>query len=711
MSEILKLDRRDFLKLGAIAGSGLVLGVYVHREKPWAEAASPFHPNVFVQIDPDETVRIWVHKSEMGQGVRTALPMIVADELDADWSHVEVVQADAHPEKYGRQMTVGSRSVRGGAWLPLRKAGAAARAMLVGAAAATWDVDPATCRTENGRVLHDASGRALTYGELSVAAARLPVPADPELKNPAEFRFIGKHMPRIDTPEKITGAAIYGMDVRVPDMLFATVVHSPVFGGSVKSFDDQRARSVSGVKEVVQLSRGVAVVAEHTWAAFQGAEALDITWEPGNFSMDSADIRQSFLRQSQEPGAVARNDGDVGAALQQAARRIEATYEVPYLAHATMEPMNCTADVRRDRCEIWAPTQNPQGSQSAAAKIAGLPLDDVTVHVTYLGCGLGRRARTDFIEDAVETSMKVGRPVQVVWTREEDMQQDFYRPATFNRFEGGLDDEGRVTAWKLRIVAPPLGRGSRDEVDSSSVQGAADMLYAVPNVHVDYGRSSIPVPVGHWRSVGPSQNTFITESLLDELAHAAGKDPFELRRELLSESPRLRRVVELAAETSGWGTSLPAGRARGIAAVLNKGGHVAEVAEVSIRGGQVLVHRVTCAVDCGQIIDPDVVKAQVVGSVVYGLTALLHGKITMEQGRVAQSNFDDYPLLRIPQMPQVDVHLVESTEEPGGVGEPAVPPIAPAVTNALFVLTGNRIRKLPISRQDLQAAATESAAR
>lgn len=711
MSEILKLDRRDFLKLGAIAGGGLVLGVYVHREKPWAEAASPFHPNVFVQIDPDETVRIWVHKSEMGQGVRTALPMIVADELDADWSHVEVVQADAHPEKYGRQMTVGSRSVRGGAWLPLRKAGAAARAMLVGAAAATWDVDPATCRTENGRVLHDASGRALTYGELSVAAARLPVPADPELKNPAEFRFIGKHMPRIDTPEKITGAAIYGMDVRVPDMLFATVVHSPVFGGSVKSFDDQRARSVSGVKEVVQLSRGVAVVAEHTWAAFQGAEALDITWEPGNFSMDSADIRQSFLRQSQEPGAVARNDGDVGAALQQAARRIEATYEVPYLAHATMEPMNCTADVRRDRCEIWAPTQNPQGSQSAAAKIAGLPLDDVTVHVTYLGCGLGRRARTDFIEDAVETSMKVGRPVQVVWTREEDMQQDFYRPATFNRFEGGLDDEGRVTAWKLRIVAPPLGRGSRDEVDSSSVQGAADMLYAVPNVHVDYGRSSIPVPVGHWRSVGPSQNTFITESLLDELAHAAGKDPFELRRELLSESPRLRRVVELAAETSGWGTSLPAGRARGIAAVLNKGGHVAEVAEVSIRGGQVLVHRVTCAVDCGQIIDPDVVKAQVVGSVVYGLTALLHGKITMEQGRVAQSNFDDYPLLRIPQMPQVDVHLVESTEEPGGVGEPAVPPIAPAVTNALFVLTGNRIRKLPISRQDLQAAATESAAR
>ena len=704
MTEILKLDRRDFLKLGTVAGGGLVLGVYVHREKPWAEASTSFHPNVFVQIDRDETVMIWVSKSEMGQSVFTTLPTIVADELDCDWNRVKVVQADAHPDKYGSQRTVGSRSVRRGAWMGLRKAGASARAMLVAAAAAQWSVEPTTCRTDNGRVRHDDSGESLSYGELADAASKLPVPENPTLKEPSEFRFIGKHLPRLDTPQKVVGTAVYGTDVRVPDMLFATVVHSPVFGGSVESFDPTRARAVSGVTDVVQISGGVAVVAEHTWGAFEGARALDVVWDPGDFSMSSEQISEDFARYSEREGLVARNDGDIGAALEQAAQRIEAIYEVPYLAHATMEPMNCTAEVRDDRCEIWAPTQNPQGAQSTAARITGLSAEDITVHVTFLGCGLGRRARTDYVDDAVETSMKVGRPVQVVWTREEDMQQDFYRPATFNRLEGAIDREGRISAWKLGIVAPPIGRRGADEIDGPSVAGAAGIDYAIPNIYVDCRRSEIPVPVGYWRSVGPSQNTFITESFFDELAHATGRDPFELRRELLKDSPRLRNVVELAAEKAGWSDPLPVGRARGIATVVDKGGYVAEVAEISLQAGRVLVHRITCAVDCGQVIDPNVVEAQTVGSVVYGLSALLYGEITIDKGRVKQSNFHDYPLLRIPEMPIVEVHIVESHEEPGGVGEPAVPPVAPAVTNALFLLTGKRIRRLPLARYDFSTA-------
>ncbi len=640
----------------------------------------------------------------MGQGVYTSLPKIVADELDADWNGVEIVQADGHPSKYGNQMTVGSGSVRRGGWVPLRKAGASARSMLVMAAAARLRVDAKTLRTEASRVIHDASGRSLTYGELAEEAAELPVPENPKLKDPSEFRLIGKRTPRLDTPLKVAGTAGYGIDVRIPNMLFATVVHSPVFGGSVKSFDATRARKVSGVKDVVQITGGIVVAAEHTWGAFEGARSLDVAWDPGTFSMGSEQISESFRKRIERQGLVARNDGNVDTAIASAAKRVEATYEVPYLAHATMEPMNCTADVRKDRCEIWGPTQNPQGAQKTAARITGLPLDAVTVHVTYLGCGLGRRGRTDYVDDAVEASMKLGRPVQVLWTREEDMQHDWYRPAAFHHFEGALDAQGTPTAWKLRVVAPPIGGGGPEEMDRAAVAGAADMAYAVPNVHVTYCGSDVPVPVGYWRSVGPSQNTFITESLFDEMAHAAGRDPFELRRELLKNSPRLRNVLETAAEKSGWGKPLSSGRARGIGVVEDTGSYVAQVAEVSLRGSTVVVHRVTCAVDCGQVIDPDVVKAQSAGSIVYGLSAVLYGEITIEKGRAVQSNFDGYPLVRLPETPVIDVHLVESREEPGGVGEPAVPPIAPAVTNALFVLTGKRIRRLPLSKFDFKTA-------
>ena len=694
MSMVHDLDRRGFIKLSAAAGGGLLLAAYVPFKRLEDEAA-PFQPNVFVAIDPDDSITIWLSRSDMGQGVRTALPMVVADELDADWSRVRVVQADAHPTKYGRQMTVGSGSVRGGAWTPLRQAGASARAVLVAAAAARWNVNASELRTENSRVIHAATNRSLSYGELAAAAAALPVPAQVPLKQRSQFRLIGKRLPLIDTKDKVTGKAKFGADVRVPGMLFATVVHSPVFGGSVGSFDDSAARRVPGVRDVKQIPTGIAVIADNTWAAFQGAKALRVTWNNGDFAMSSADITASFVRLADSGAvAVARNDGDARTAIQQSAKRVSATYEMPYLAHATMEPMNCTADVRAGRCEVWAPTQNPQSVQTTAARIAGVPIENVTVHVTYLGCGWGRKSRQDFIEDAVHASKAVGAPVQLVWTREEDMQHDFYRPATYNRFEGGLDAAGRLTGLTVRMVAPPIGGG--DGVDGSTVSGVSTARYAIPNFLVEAIRSNVPVPVGQWRSVGPSQNTFILECFIDELAHAAGKDPVDFRLAMLSDQPRLRRVLELAAEKSGWRSPVPNGRARGVAIVEDRGGFVAQVAEVSLNNSQVRVHRVVCAADCGQLIHPGIVEGQISGSIIAGMTAALYGEITITGGRVAQSNFNDYKMLRLPEAPAIEVHLVDSGEEPGGVGEPALPPTAPAIANALFALTGKRIRKLPI---------------
>ena len=605
------------------------------------------------------------------------------------------MQADAHPDKYGRMMTVGSTSVRGGAWLPLRRAGAAAREMLVAAAAARWRVPASELRTENGRVSHPFSRRSASYGELAEAAAAIPVPAQPRLKDPSQFKLIGTNKPQLDTRDKITGRAVFGTDVRVPGLMFATVVHSPVYGGKVRSFNDATARAIAGVRHVVQVSQGVAVVADNTWAALQGARALEVVWDNGAFAMSTPEIFAEFARLADGPAASARSDGDASAALAGAARRVEATYEAPYLAHATMEPMNCTADVRRDRCEVWAPTQNPQGTQSVAARLTGLSVDAVTVHVTHLGCGWGRRSRTDFVEDAVETSMKVGAPVQVLWTREEDMQHDFYRPAAYLRLEGALDAAGRATALRARVVAQGISGGNRP-VDGPAVAGIADMHYTIPNVRVEYARAELAVPVGYWRSVGPSQNTFVLESFIDEMAHAAKRDPFDFRREMLGGNPRLRHVLEVAAEQSGWGKPLPTGRARGIAVVEDKGGLVAQVAEVSVQNGRVRVHRVTCAADCGQIIHPGIVEAQLTGSVIAGLTAALYGEITIEKGRAKQGNFDDYRMLRLGESPKIDVHIVQNHEDPGGVGEPAVPPIAPAVANAIFALTGRRIRRLPI---------------
>jgi CO/xanthine dehydrogenase Mo-binding subunit len=697
MAPVQKLERREFIKLGAVAGSGLILGVQL----PWSQIQGPsvtgdFQPSVFLRIAPDDVVTIWCAKSDMGQGVRTGLPMIVAEELDADWSRVKVEQADAHPTSYGRMMTVGSSSVRNGAWLPLRKAGAAAREMLIAAAAARWGVAPSECATEAGRVTHSGSGRTLKYGEVAEAAAQLPVPSNPALKPSARFRLIGTRAKVVDAPAKVTGAARYGGDIRIPGLLFATVVHPPRFGDRVGPFDPTAARAVPGVRHVVPVSRGIAVVGDTTWAAFQGARALKVEWTDGGFGLSSDAIFRGFAELAQQPGIEADKRGDAVAVIAAAepSRRAEAIYETPYLAHATMEPMNCTARVGSDRCEIWAPSQNPQGAQSAAARITGLPLEAVTVHVTFLGCGWGRRSSTDFIEDAVETAKAVGAPVQMVWSREEDMQHDFYRPAVHHRMTGAVDGSGKLVALHVKAVAQPFA--SRTGVDGPAVSGIANHDYAIPNLLIEYGRPDLPVPVGYWRSVGPSQNTFILESFVDELAHLAKRDPVEFRLDLLSGSSRFRRVLELAAERSGWGTRPPAGRARGVALVNDRGGMVVQIAEVSVEGSRVRVHQVTCAADCGQIIHPGIVEGQIVGSIVAGLAAALHGEITLENGRVKQSNFHDYPLLRISEMPVVSVHLVASHEEPGGVGEPAVPPLAPAVTNALFALTGTRVRRLPI---------------
>jgi len=711
MIRIEKLDRRDFIRLGAAGGAGLWLGVtfppVIGRAgaagaggTSGGAAASGFQPSAFVAIDPDGAVRIWCAKADMGQGVRTALPMIVAEELDADWSRVESVQADADPSKYGRQMTVGSSSVRGDAWMALRRAGAVAREMLVAAGAVALGVPASELRTERGRVIHGASGRSLGYGELAEAAAELPVPDEPRLKDPADFKLIGTHVPAVDNHLKVTGRAVYGIDVRVPGMLFATVVRPRILGGGIGAYDAEAARAVEGVRDVVEISAGVAVVADDTWAAFQGAAALDCTWV-GDFSMSTPEISAHHAELCTGEGVVAREVGDTGAALAAAASRIEAVYEVPYLAHATMEPMNCTAHVQSDRCEVWAPTQNPQGTQSTAARITGLPVEAVTTHVTYLGCGWGRRSRMEFVEDAVETSMKVGAPVQVVWTREEDMRNDSYRPASMIRFEGALDDSGRLSAFKARVAGPPLGvtegSGRRgDGVDRNAVDGVVTMTYGIPNLLVDYCRSDVQVPTGYWRSVGPSGNCFMVEGFMDELAHAAGRDPLEFRLELLDGHARMKHVLSKAAEMADWAAGPPAGRGRGIGLVEDKGGIVAMIAEVSVTDGAPRVHRIWCAADCGQLIHPGIVDAQLTGSVVSGLTAALYGEITIENGQVVESNFHDYQMLRMGDMPDVEVHLVRNHEEPGGAGEPGVPPVAPAVANAIFAATGRRVRKLPI---------------
>jgi isoquinoline 1-oxidoreductase beta subunit len=705
-----KFSRRNFLKGAAVTGLHLfvaiplvdvqetievITGPFPALDPHDALAEQPIALNAWIKIDPDETVTLTVSKSEMGQGVRTSLAMLIAEELEVDWAKVKVEQAPAS-SLYGRQMTVGSTSIRQ-LWTPLRTAGATAREMLIAAAAQTWNVSPESCLAENGIVRDRASGKQLPYGQLVAAAAQLPAPKNVKLKPVSDFKLIGKPTPRVDNPLVVSGKAIYGLDVRIPNMMYAVVARCPVFGGEVASYDDSAAKGVPGVKHVIQISRGIAVVAENTWAALKGREALKVTWNEGaNVSFSTTTARA----QLQQAVSQSQNMPD------NVTKTLTATFDSPYLAHATMEPMNCVADVRADRCELWVPTQSPESARYAATNILGLPTDAVTVNVTLLGGGFGRRSQTDFVIEAVETSKAVNAPVKLMWSRDDDMHHDFYRPASHHVLQGGLDSKGQIVVVKHQVV------GSEGGGPSPRNGGQASSLpYNFPT-QVEGTGVRLPTPTGFWRAVYASQNVFATESFFDELAFAAGKDPFELRR-TLARSPRLRNVIEIAADKAGWVKPLPTGSGqragRGIAAVEHLGSFIAQVVELTVAdSGAIRVHRVVCAVDCGVPINPSTIEAQVQGATVDGLSMALKAEITIADGRVQQNSFRDYEWIRMSDMPVIEVHIVPSKESPGGLGELANPGVPPAIANAIFAATGKRIRSLPIRVEDvLKTVATQ----
>lgn len=707
MGAELTVSRREFVRAGALGATSLFIAFRLpgatHPGVP-KQTASSFAPNALLEISDQGVVTVWVTKSEMGQGVRTSLPMILADELDADWSKVRIAQADADFAKYGDQGTGGSDSVHS-MWNPLRKAGAQARTMLVAAAATGWKVTESECRTEAGFVTHPASNRKASYGDLVADAAKQPVPENPTLKSATDYKLIGRSVPRLDTATKVDGSAMYGLDHVVPNMKFSVVARCPVFGGKMTGYDAKAAREVPGVVDVVEVPTGVAVIADNTWAAIQGRNALACSWDnPEATRWNSERISRMLHARADQIGALARNDGDAFAAFARSAKRIEAVYEVPYLAHATMEPMNCLADVRGDKCELWAPNQWPDGFFGARGQVAealGVPPENVTMHVTMMGGGFGRRLLADYVVESAQISKAAKVPVKLVWTREDDMQHDWYRPASVHRMWGALDGRGRPVAWVHRVAAQSISEqhwpgSAKGGLDEGAVDGAEDLRYDIPNLRVEYCMLRTPVPVSWWRSVYASQTAFANECFVDELAHAAGQDPVAFRRAMLQDSPRHLAVLNLAAEKAGWGKPAP-GRSQGIAFHhFFSDSVVAEVAEVSVSGGQVRVHRVVCAIDCGTVINPDGVKAQLESAVVYGLSAALKGAITVEEGRVKQTNFHDYPVLRMNEMPVIETHIIASREPPMGVGEPGTPPIAPAVANAVFAATGKRIRELPI---------------
>ncbi len=730
-NEIFNESRRTFLK----AGAGLTLGFYLPGAR--AEAGpgkadnkilweSGFEPNAFVRIGADSTVTVIAKHLEMGQGTYTGLATLVAEELDAVWPQVRVEGAPADAKRYnnllwGPMQGTGGSSAIANSFEQMRRAGATARAMLVAAAGQLWNVDPGSITVREGVVMHEPSGRKTNFGQLAGKAATLPVPPEVPLKNPENFVYIGKQVPRKDSPDKTTGRAIFTQDMRLRGLLTAVVAHAPRFGGKVKSFDASKTKAVKGVVDVVAIPNGVAVLARDFWSAKQGRDALAVEWdESAAFKLGSAEIFAQYKDLAKQPGLVARKDGDPDTVLPGAAKKLEAAFEFPFLAHAAMEPLNCVVRLSRNVCEIWNGEQLQTADQSAVANVLGLKPEQVKLHMLYAGGSFGRRANphSDYLVEAAQIVRAIGgrAPVKLVWTREDDMRAGYYRPIYYHEIKAGIDKDNKLTAWQQRIVGQSIITGTpfepaliKNGIDATSVEGAASLPYEIPNLMVDLHSPKMGVPVQWWRSVGSTHTAFSTETFIDELAQAAGTDPVAFRLALLTKHPRHAGVLKLATEKAGWGSPLvPAQdgekRGRGVAVHESFNSFVAQIAEVTVKSdGSFKVDRVVCAVDCGIAVNPDVVRAQMEGGIGYGLSAALHGAITLTEGKVDQSNFHDYQVLRIGEMPSIEVHIVPSNEKPTGVGEPGVPPIAPALINALYMATGKRIRRLPIGDQLNQA--------
>ncbi len=715
-----QMGRRDVLKGGAALVGGLLVsfGIPLPARAAYAAADTrPFSPNGFVRVDRQGYVSLIIPSVEMGQGIYTGLAAVIAEELEVSFDKVSVEHAPPNQALYANilvheQITGGSTSTR--AWRdPLQRAGAVARNLLIQAAAGQWQVDVGECHADGGAVIHGATGRQLPYGDLVEAAAVLPVP-DPQsvtLKDPKTFKLIGRALKRLDTPDKVNGKAVFGIDARPAGLLVAAIANSPVVGGTLKSCDDAAALAVKGVRQIVRIDGAVAVVADHTGAARKGMAALNVQWEDGpNAAVDIASLTRDLELASTKPGAVARSVGDFASAYAGAAQKIDVAYQTPFLAHAPMEPLNCTVHVRSDSCEVWIGTQAPPRVQGAAAALTGLPPEKVTVHNTYLGGSFGRKSEVDYVIPAVKIAQQVDAPVKVIWSREEDIQHCMFRPYYYDRMSAGLDSSGKPVAWQHRVtgssilgrLVPPLLEQTGG-VDPDAVEGAAQPLYDLPVIHVEYARHESPaVPTTWWRSVGVGHNVFMVESFIDELAAAARQDPVAYRRSLLGQEPRARAVLDLATEKAGWGRSLPERHGLGVAVQLAFGSYLAQVAEVVVGpDGSVSVPRVTVAVDCGQAINPNAIEAQIQGGLIYGLSAVLFGEITFRNGRVEQGNFNDYRAIRINDAPAIDVHIIESSQPSGGIGEAATAAIFPAVVNAIFAATGVRIRKLPVIRNGL----------
>ena len=708
------MDRREFLRM-TLTGTGLILAVgaggiqsVALAQSPEPGSGTPWTPNAWLQITPDNMVTLLSNKSEMGQGTWTGLAMVAADELEAEWSNIRVHAspvADVYKDPgFGLQLTAGSTGIKH-MYDIIRKAGASAREMLISAAAETWNARPGDCSAHKGRVIHAKSGKSMTYGELCAKAATIPVPADPPLKRSDQFRFIGKAMPRLDIEPKINGEGVFGIDVFVPGMLYSAVERPSVFGAKLVSFDKAAAEKVPGVQSVIVLSPGVAVTATSLEAAWKGKSALEAKWDSGsNPDLNDEALGQIMSDNMRKKGLVAKNVGNAEAALNKSSRRVQALYAVPYLAHAQIEPQNCTVDVRKDACEIWCPTQYQTGVLQVAERITGFPPEKITIHTTQIGGGFGGKGELTVVEEALMISQAVGKPVKHVWSREEDFKNDFYRPGSLHSVEGCLDDRGRLDAWQHKVVVSPIferfmPQMVKNGVDPTAVESLADMQYPVPNLHVEYVRMVTPIPTGFWRSVGDGANVFAVECFIDEMAHAAKKDPLELRLDLLKDDPRATALLKKVAEAGGWEKPLPEGSGRGIAQRFCFGSYVAHLAEVSVdRGtGMIKVNRMVAAIDCGQVVNPDSVVAQIEGAAVMGISAALKESVSFAKGGVATSNFSDYPLLTMSEVPDINVLVVANGDKMGGIGEPGIPPVAPAIANAVFAATGVRLRSLPLS--------------